>query len=132
MEGSSSAMAGLISNSFNLATLGLPELFVAQTRGLDVVAVASTCDGFATSLVLSKALAEELGVSPSAPLEERLKAIDGRLIATPTATAGGTISFQAAMAAAGASERLTYMAQPAMQAALETGGIDGYLSSAPY
>ena len=132
MDGSSSAMAGLLSKSFNLATLGLPELFVAQTRGQDVVAVASTYDGFATSLVLSKAVAEELGVSPTAPLDERLRAIDGRLIAIPTATAGGTIAFEAAMAAAGASARLTYMAQPAMQAALETGGIDGYLSSAPY
>jgi ABC-type nitrate/sulfonate/bicarbonate transport system substrate-binding protein len=132
MEGSSSAMAGLISKSFNLATLGLPELFVAQARGQDVVAIASTYDGFATSLVLSKTVADELGVSPTAPLDERLKVIDGRLIATPTATAGGTISFQAAMAAAGASERLTYMAQTAMQAALETGSIDGYLSSAPY
>ena len=131
-ESSVVALTGLLSRSFDLAMIGLPELVVAQARGQKVVAIATTYGGFATSLVLSKAAAERTGVAPTAPAAQRFKALDGLLIATPSATAGGTIAFKGATQAQGANVRLTYMAQTAMQAALESRAIDGYLSSAPF
>ena len=131
-DSSGTALTGVLSKSFDLGVIGLPELVIAQARGQKVVAVAVTYSGFATSMVLSKAASDKIGVGPTAPFKQRMKALDGLLIATPSATAGGTVAFKAATAAEGANVRLTYIAQPAMQAALETGAIDGYLSSAPF
>lgn len=48
--------------------------------------------------MLSKAVANKLGVSPSAPVRERLKALDGLMIASPSATSSFTISFRGAVA----------------------------------
>jgi ABC-type nitrate/sulfonate/bicarbonate transport system substrate-binding protein len=131
-ESSVVALTGLISKSYEFGVIGLPELVLAQARGQHVVSIANVYGGFATSMVLSKASAEKVGVSPTAPINQRLKALDGLLIATPSATAGGTVAFKAAALAQGANVRMAYMAQPAMQAAMETGAIDGYLSSAPF
>jgi ABC-type nitrate/sulfonate/bicarbonate transport system substrate-binding protein len=131
-ESSGVALTGVISKSFDLAIIGLPELVLAQARGQKIVSIAMVYGGFATSMVLSKVAARKIGVAPTAPVKQRLKALDGLLIATPSATAGGTVAFKSAAQAEGANVRLTYMAQPAMQAALETGAIDGYLSSAPF
>jgi ABC-type nitrate/sulfonate/bicarbonate transport system substrate-binding protein len=131
-ESSGVALTGVLSKSFELAVIGLPELVLAQARGQKVVSIANVYGGFATSMVLSKAAAEKTGVPPTAPIDRRLKALDGLLIATPSATAGGTVAFKAAAQAQGANVRMTYIAQPSMQAALEAGAIDGYLSSAPF
>ena len=132
VDGSTAALAALIAGSVNFANVGMPEITLAHAKGQKVVSVATIYTGFATSLVLSKEVADKLGVSPNAPIKERMKALDGRLIATPTATAGGTIVFKAAAEAAGANVRLSYIAQPAMQAALESKAIDGYMGSAPF
>ncbi len=132
MDSSATAIAALIAGSYNFTIAGLPELVVAQSRGQKVVAVATTYGGFATSLVLSKSVADKLGVSSTAPVGERLKALDGLVLASPSPTAIGTVTFRNAAQAAGGNFRLSYMAQPAMAAALETGAIHGYASSAPF
>ncbi len=131
-ESSVVALTGVISRSFEMGVIGLPELVLAQARGQNIVAIANVYGGFATSMVLTTAAAQKVGVKPDSPIERRLKALDGLLIATPSATAGGTVAFKAATQAVGANVRLTYIAQPAMHAALEAGAIDGYLSSAPF
>lgn len=131
-ESSGVALTGVISKSFELGVIGLPELLLAQANGQKVVAIANVYGGFATSMVLSKKAADKAGVGPTAPLAARLKATDGLIIATPSATAGGTVGFKAAAQAQGATARMTYISQPTMQAALESGAIDGYLSSAPF
>ena len=131
-ESSVVALTGLLSKSFDFAIIGLPELVLAQARDQKVVAIANVYGGFATSMVLSKAAATKIGIAPTAPINQRFKGLDGLLIATPSATAGGTVAFKAAALAQGANVRLTYMSQPSMQASLEVGAIDGYLSSAPF
>lgn len=132
MESSASAVAGMIAGSFKFTIAGFPELLVAQTRGQKVVAVTTTYGGFATSMVLSKATVDKLGISPDAPIRDRLKALDGLVLATPSATAIGSVTYKNAALAAGGTMRMTYMTQPAMPAALETGAIQGYFSSAPF
>jgi ABC-type nitrate/sulfonate/bicarbonate transport system substrate-binding protein len=131
-DNSGMALAGVLTKSFDLGIVGLPEFIIARARGQNIVSAAVTYSGFATSMVLSKPAADKIGVAPAAPLKQRLKALDGLVIATPSATAGGTVAFKAAIAAEGANVRMPYITQPAMQAALETGAIDGYLSSAPF
>jgi ABC-type nitrate/sulfonate/bicarbonate transport system substrate-binding protein len=132
MDSGNTALAALISKSADAAMVGSGTLIAAQARGRDVVIIANGYGGFATTMVLSKAVADKLRVSPKAPVADRLKAVDGLLIGTPEATAGSTLGFKNAAATVGANMRFTYMSQQAMPAALERGAIEGYLASAPY
>ena len=131
-DGSSAALAALLAGSFNLANVGTSELVLAAAKQMKVVSVATILGGFAVSLVLSKPVADKTGVSPNAPIKDKLKALDNLVIASATATAISSVVVKAAAEAAGANIRLTYMAQPGMQAALETGAIDGYMGAAPF
>ena len=131
MENSSAAIAALISGSVNLAVAGTPELIVASDRGQQLVALATTYNGFSGSVVLAKSVADKLGVSPTAPVAARIKALDGLVIASPGPTTIGQVIMNNAARAVGANLRATYMAQPAMPAALETGAIQGFQASAP-
>jgi ABC-type nitrate/sulfonate/bicarbonate transport system substrate-binding protein len=72
------------------------------------------------------------GVSASAPAADRLKALDGLVIASVSPTSSYSVSFKGAAEAAGAKIRLTYMAQPAMVAALESGAVQGFIAGAPF
>jgi ABC-type nitrate/sulfonate/bicarbonate transport system substrate-binding protein len=132
MDSANTALAAVVSKTADAGMIGSGTLINARARGLDIVIIANGYAGFATTMVLSKVAAEKLGVSPDAPVAQRLKAADGLTIATPEATASSTIGFRRAGATVGATYRFTYMAQTAMQAALETGAIDGYLASAPF
>ena len=112
--------------------VGSGTVIAAVARGQKIVAIANGYGGFATTMVVAKDVAEKLGVKPNAPVAERLKAADNLLVGTPEPTAGSTLGFKLAMATVGANLRFTYMAQQAMQAALENGAIQGYLASAPF
>lgn len=132
LENANSATTALISGSIEAAVSGPGELIVAQGRGQKVVVVANTYAGVGGSLVLAKSVADKLGVSPSAPISERLKALDGLVIASTTATSSYTVAYRLAAKAAGATIRFTYMTLPAMAAALEKGAIQGYIGGSPY
>jgi len=132
MDSGNTALAAMISKTADAAMVGSSTLISAAARGQKVVVIANGYGGFATTMVLAKSVADKLGVSPTAPVEDRLKAVDGLLIGTPEPTAGSTLGFKLAAATVGAKMRFTYMAQQAMAAALESGAIQGYLASAPY
>ena len=87
--------------------------------------------GSAVTLVLAAPVAAKLTVPVTAPVADRLKALDGLVVASSAATGASTVSFKTATKAAGAAIRLTYMAQPAMPTALASGAIQGYIASAP-
>jgi ABC-type nitrate/sulfonate/bicarbonate transport system substrate-binding protein len=131
MDNSSVATTAVISGSLKFALSGPGDLVVAQARGQKVVVVANTFAGASATLVLRKNLAEKLSVAPDAPIMTRLKALDGLVIATTSASGATSVTFRTAAKAAGAALRFAYMAQPAMPAALENGAIDGYVASAP-
>ena len=71
-------------------------------------------------------------IAPTAPVAQRLKAMDGLLIGTTSPTTVATISLKQAAEAAGAKIRFTYMTQPAFFAALQTGAIQGHIGGAPF
>jgi len=132
LDSASATISGLISRSFEVAIAGPTEIVAAQARGQKVVAIAVSYAGFGPSLVLSKAVVDKLGISPDAPVRERLKALDGLLIGSPSATSVATAAVRGSATAFGANPRFTYMAQPTMVAALESGAIQGYVASAPF
>lgn len=132
MDSGNTALTAVISKSADGALAGSGTVITAIARGQNLVPVVNGYGAFATTMVISKATMEKLGVSLDAPTKDRLKAVDGLLIGTPEPTAGSTLGFKGAAATVGAAMRFTYMAQTAMPAALEKGVIDGYLASAPY
>ncbi|MCO5090037.1 ABC transporter substrate-binding protein [Bosea sp. (in: a-proteobacteria)] len=132
MDSANAATTALISGSMKIVMSGPGEQVAAQGRGQKVVAIANTFGGMGGSLVVSKAAIEKLGIAPDAPVAQRLKALDGLLIASPSATSAYTISYRGALKDVGANVRFTYMAQPTMAAALESGAIQAYIASAPF
>lgn len=132
LDSGNAALTAIISRSIEGAMGGSGDLIPALARGQKVVMIANGYAGLSTTMVISKAVADKLGVSPTAPIGDRLKASDGLLLGAPSATSSSTVAFKSATGRLGASLRFTYMAQPAMPAALDAGAIQGYLASAPF
>jgi ABC-type nitrate/sulfonate/bicarbonate transport system substrate-binding protein len=86
----------------------------------------------AASLVLTKDVVAQRKVTPDAPLDARLRALDGVLVAVPSATSAPLGAIRAAVESVGARMRLTYMAQGAMMAAMERGAIEGMIAAFPF
>jgi ABC-type nitrate/sulfonate/bicarbonate transport system substrate-binding protein len=132
LDSANAATAALIAKSVDTAVSGPGEIVAAQARGQKVLGIANTYVGFSGTVVLAKAAAGKLGISPTAPIAARLKALDGLIIASPSATGAYTVAVKGAATAAGANVRFTYMGQPAMLAALESGAIQGFVGGAPF
>lgn len=128
----STLTAALVSGSAQAVLGGAGEQVAAWAKGQRVVTLVNVYWGLAASIVLAKDVADKTGVSRTAPVRDRLKALNGLLIAVPSATSTYTNSFKGAAEALGAKMRFTYMAQPAMVAALEAGAIQGYSAGAPF
>jgi ABC-type nitrate/sulfonate/bicarbonate transport system substrate-binding protein len=132
MESGNAAMSALIGGSVPFAVTGPPEVLAARVRGQDMVIVANLYAGFAGSLVLATEVAKRTGIATTAPVQERLHALDGLIIAVPSATSVLLAPIKEGAARTGATARFTYMAQPAMPAALESGAIQGFVASFPF
>ena len=132
MDSGNSVAAALISGSVQLVTAGMGELIAARARNLPIIAVTNTYGGLSGTLVIAKSVADKLGVSPDAPWQARMKALDGLTIASTTATSSNTVAYAAAANVSGAKIRAVYMAQDAMPAALESGAVQGFVSASPF
>jgi ABC-type nitrate/sulfonate/bicarbonate transport system substrate-binding protein len=132
MDSGNAAISAVVSGSAAFSGAGAGEVLAARVRGVDVVIVANIYRGLSGSLVLAKPVAEKLGVSPSAPVEQRLKALNGLAIAAPSATSAYLTPYKSAAMAAGATVNFLYMTQPAMVAALQVGAIQGMSAGAPF
>lgn len=132
LDSASASATALLAGSVEVAFSGPVELITARSRGRDVVSIVNTYGGLGGSLVLSKAVADKLGVAANAPITERMRALKGLTLASPSATSAYTVTYKSAALAAGADVKFTYMAMPAMLAAMQSGAIQGYVSSAPF
>ena len=132
MDSGNAAVSGLIGGSFDAVIATSPDIVAARARGQDLVALRSVYNGLGATVVLAKSVAEKAGVSPSAPLAERLKVLDGLTIAVPSPTAGYFVALKAALRTVAMTDQFTYSTSPAMPPALSTGAIQAYIASAPF
>jgi ABC-type nitrate/sulfonate/bicarbonate transport system substrate-binding protein len=132
MDSASVATTALISGSIKAALSGPGDLIVAQARGQKIVVVANTYGGLSATLVLATGVAAKTGVRPDASVSERLKALNGLVIAGTSPSSAASVTYKAAAKEAGVDLRYTFMGQQAMQAALESGAIHGCFASAPF
>ncbi|WP_198399425.1 ABC transporter substrate-binding protein [Caballeronia calidae] len=132
MDNASVASMGLLSGSVDFTAAGPSDVVIAQAKEQPVVVVANLYHGFSGVLVVRKTVAEKLRTSASAPVAERLKALDGLTIAAPSATATSLLTLQSSAQTAGSKPKYVYMSQPAMVTALKAGAIDGFIASSPF
>jgi ABC-type nitrate/sulfonate/bicarbonate transport system substrate-binding protein len=132
MDSGNAAISAVVAGSAVFSGAGASEVLAARVRGVDIVIVANIYRGLSGSVVLAKSVAAKLDVSPSAPIEQRLHALDGLSIASPSATSAYTIPYRSAALASGAKINFTYMTQPAMVAALQAGAVQGISAGAPF
>jgi ABC-type nitrate/sulfonate/bicarbonate transport system substrate-binding protein len=131
MDNGSVASAALLSGSSNFTTSAGNEAVLAQVRGQKMVSLANLYTNFSAVVVLAKDIAGKLKVSTTAPIAERLRALNGLLIASPDPKSSFTFAMKPAVESTGAKVRFTYMAQSAMIAALDSGAVQGFLASSP-
>lgn len=132
MEDASVATMGLISGTIDFNVTAPSDVIIGTARGQALGVVATVYGGYSPALVLSKKVADDLKVSPTAPVAERIKAADNLLIASTSATSNFSLGIKCAMATQKGTPRLTFMSQPAMVAALESGAVQGFIASAPF
>jgi len=132
MESGNAAMSALIGGSVPFAVTGPPEVLAARLRGQDMVIVANLYAGFAGALILATDVAKKTSVASTAPVHARLHALNDLTIAVPSATSVLLAPIKEGVARTGSNARFTYMAQPAMPAALESGAIQGFVASFPF
>jgi ABC-type nitrate/sulfonate/bicarbonate transport system substrate-binding protein len=131
LETGANLTAALVSGSAKVILGGAGEQVAAWTRGQPILVLTKVYWGLAGSLILSAETAAKTGVSPTAPIAARLKALDGLLIAGPSPTSTYSNAYKGGAESVGAKIRFTYMAQPAMVAGLEAGSIQGYIAGGP-
>jgi ABC-type nitrate/sulfonate/bicarbonate transport system substrate-binding protein len=132
MESGNAAIAAVVGGSAAFSAAGAGEVLAARVRGQDIVIVNNIYRGLSGSLVLAKSVADKLGVAPTAPVEARLRALNGLAIAAPSATSAYLTPYKSAATAAGSLPKFLYMTQPAMVAALQVGAIQGMSAGAPF
>ena len=132
MDSGSVSLAGLLGGSYPMAVTNFSDVLTARSRGQDVIGVAPIYTGLGVSLVLAKGVAEKLGLDEKAPLEKRLKALQGLVIGTTGPATVATVSLKAGGESVGVNIRFAYMTYPAMLPALQTGTIQGYIAGAPF
>ena len=132
MDSGSAATTAVLSGSAQFASAAPSEVMAAHLHGQNLVLVANIYRGLSGSLILAKPVADKLGAAAAVSIESKLKALSGLVIATPSATSSYTIPYKSAAAALGLQLRFTYMAQPAMLAAMQAGAIQGMIAGAPF
>lgn len=132
MEDASVATMGLISGSLDFDVAAPSDAIIANARGQNLGVVATVYGGYSPALVLSRKIADEIKVSPKAPVADRIRALDNLVIASTSATSNFSLGIKCAMATTQGTPRLTFMSQPAMVAALESGAVQCFIASAPF
>jgi ABC-type nitrate/sulfonate/bicarbonate transport system substrate-binding protein len=132
MDSANASFAALLSGSAQLASSGLIEALAALSRGQETIAVSNIYRGMSCVFVLAKSIADKSGVKPDAPVTERLKVLDGLSFAGPSPTSGFAQSAMLSTQSVGAKLKMSYMAQPAMAAALESGAVQAMAAGTPF
>lgn len=132
MQSASTVASALLSGSVDFMTTSTPEPIIANARGQQVRTIAALYNGFAAVVVLDDDVVAKSGVTPDAPMDERLKVLDGLTIASVSASSNFTVGLKCAAGKVGADVTMTYLDMPAMVAALSRGSVQGFVATAPY
>ena len=126
------AIQAVLSGSVQFATGNVDSALNATAQGKRIYVPLRLYSGQPGYLVISKKFAGASKVDTKAPLMDRLKALKGATLASPSLGSTYTVFLKKAAEVAGANIAITYLASEGMVAALTTGNIDGMIVSSPY
>ncbi|HEV7652366.1 MAG TPA: ABC transporter substrate-binding protein [Actinophytocola sp.] len=132
-------VANSASDAVNIALSGdadfvmtaAPAVFSLNGDGQAVQFLANAYSGLAASVVMSPDVAKRTGVAPDAPIEDRLKALDGLHMSFASPSSGYLTVMQSALKLVGAKIQPVFIEQASMPAALKQHKIDVLIASPP-
>lgn len=130
-------IASVMGGSALATPTGLQTALGAAAGGADLVMVANLFDRIALQLVLNNAALAKGGIQPGMPLDERIRRLKGMRIGI-TGVGSTTDTVIRTLLVARKLDPQSYLtiqpigSPPAMQAALESGVLDGVVISAPF
>jgi ABC-type nitrate/sulfonate/bicarbonate transport system substrate-binding protein len=126
------AVEALTGGSGQFVVTGSADLFSAAKSGQHLYILAKASSGLSTQIVLTSAGVKATGLTASAPLAQRIKALNGLTIASPSAASSWTAQAAKAAATQGATIKFTYVQENSMAAAMQAGKIDGLVAAPPW
>ena len=126
------AVEALTGGSGQFVVTGSADLFSAAKSGQHLYILAKASSGLSTQIVLTSAGVKKAGLTASAPLAQRIKALNGLTIASPSAASSWTAQAAKAAATQGATIKFTYVQENSMAAAMQAGKIDGLVAAPPW
>ena len=132
MDSGNAALSAVVGGSAAFASAGPGEVLAARLHGRDIVIIHNFYRGLLASLMLTKAAAAKTGVTPDAPLAQRMRALEGLTIALPSPTTSVLQPYKAATESVGVRMKYAYMTQAATVAAFQAGAVDGGILVPPF
>jgi ABC-type nitrate/sulfonate/bicarbonate transport system substrate-binding protein len=126
------AVEALTGDSGQFVVTGSADLFSAAKSGQHLYILAKASSGLSTQVVLTAAGVKATGLTASAPLAQRIKALNGLTIASPSAASSWTAQAAKAAATQGATIKFAYVQENSMAAAMQAGKIDGLVAAPPW
>jgi ABC-type nitrate/sulfonate/bicarbonate transport system substrate-binding protein len=126
------AVEALTGGSGQFVVTGSADLFSAAKSGQHLYILAKASSGLSTQIVLTSAGVKKTGLTAGAPLAQRIKALNGLTIASPSAASSWTAQAAKAAATQGATIKFTYVQENSMAAAMQAGRIDGLVAAPPW
>jgi ABC-type nitrate/sulfonate/bicarbonate transport system substrate-binding protein len=126
------AVEALTGGSGQFVVTGSADLFSAAKSGQQLYILAKASSGLSTQIVLTSAGVKKTGLTASAPLAQRIKALNGLTIASPSAASSWTAQAAKAAATQSATIKFTYVQENSMAAAMQAGKIDGLVAAPPW
>jgi len=126
------AVEALTGGSGQFVVTGSADLFSAAKSGQHLYILAKASSGLSTQIVLTAAGVKKTGLAATAPLAQRIKALNGLTIASPSAASSWTAQAAKAAATQGATIKFTYVQENSMAAAMQAGKIDGLVAAPPW
>jgi ABC-type nitrate/sulfonate/bicarbonate transport system substrate-binding protein len=121
----------VLSGSADFVMSDAPAIFALDAKNQNMQFVANAYSGLAASVVLSAKAAKATGVSPTAPIADRLRALNGLSMSFASPTSGYLSVMNDALKPEGASVKPVFIEQDSMPTALQRGVIDSLIASPP-
>ena len=129
--------ASILGGSAEMSTLGIEQNMQADARGGSLVAVSSCFNAFPMSVVLSHQAVQKNGFTPGLSLDDKVKRLHGLRLGISSPGSSTEEFVRTLFLARGMNPEKEVSLQPVgggapMLAALEAGGIDGFVWGPPF
>jgi NitT/TauT family transport system substrate-binding protein len=129
--------AAIMGGSAEMSTIGLEQNMQADARGGALIAVCSCFNAFPMGITLSRKAADKNGFTPGLPLDEKVKRLHGLRLGISSPGSSTEEFVRTLFLSRGMNPETEVSMQPVgggapMLAALEAGGVDGFVWGPPF